>query len=345
MINSRQNAIMPVVYDLPYVPPSSYRKNRSASISGSYCLCGNKLKCLLGIILTTIVGIALVIALAFIITSIKNDESTNNNSTIDANNTSDSNITTITTGVAPPNSGCYFGGDFVNLVNGNYRRIDQLQVGDRIWSLANDGQTLIEDEMILMMHAESNNSILFYTFITFDEHFLSLTGSHYIAVIDIELNKTIYMQASKVTKEYQLIMPNRTVKINKIIQSFRTGFYSPLTTSGNLLVNNISTSVYVASYGALPEILHRVFTPIRIYYYLMRWLFGNNYDPFESNITYGLHPLPAFLKANKTTIRFLYNIEQNMILIIIMTLAMYLSQKYIKRNAIRLFLYYVQYFI
>ncbi|CAF0906505.1 unnamed protein product [Adineta steineri] len=310
MINSRQNAIMPVVYDLPYVPPSSYRKNRSASISGSYCLCGNKLKCLLGIILTTIVGIALVIALAFIITSIKNDESTNDN------------------------SGCYFGGDFVNLVNGNYRRIDQLQVGDRIWSLANDGQTLIEDEMILMMHAESNSSISFYTFMTFDGHFLSLTGTHYIAVIDIELNKTIYMQASKVTNKHQLLMPNRTVKINKIIQSFRTGFYSPLTTSGNLLVNNISTSVYVASYGVLPEILHRVFTPIRIYYYLMRWLFGNNYNPFESNITYGLHPLPAFLKANETTIRFLYNIEQNMILIIIMTLTIYLSQKYIKRNAI-----------
>ncbi|CAF1021060.1 unnamed protein product [Adineta steineri] len=334
MINSRQNAIMPVVYDLPYVPPSSYRKNRSASISDSYCLCGNKLKCLLGLILTTIVGIALVIALAFIITSIKNDESTNNNLMIDANNTSGSNITMITTNDFVKDSGCYFGGDFVNLVNGNYRRIDQLQVGDRIWSLANDGQTLIEDEMILMMHSESNSSISFYTFITFDGHFLSLTGTHYIAVIDIELNTTIYIQASKVANKHQLIMPNRTVKINKIIQSFRTGFYSPLTTTGNLLVNNISTSVYVASYEVLPEILHRVFTPIRMYYYLMRWLFGNNYNPFESNITNGLHPLPAFLKANETTIRFLYNTEKNMILIIIMTLTMYLSQKYIKRSAI-----------
>jgi len=59
---------------------------------------------------------------------------------------------------------CYFGGDLVNLINRGYRRIDDLQVGDRIWSLAQDGKTLVEDEMILMMHAESNSTSIHLLF-------------------------------------------------------------------------------------------------------------------------------------------------------------------------------------
>ncbi len=55
----------------------------------------------------------------------------------------------------------YFGRDLVNLVDGRYRRIDDLQVGDRICSLVKDGKTLVEDKMILMMHVESTNSSIY----------------------------------------------------------------------------------------------------------------------------------------------------------------------------------------
>ena len=44
----------------------------------------------------------------------------------------------------------------MDLVDGGRRRIDELKVGDRIWSLVNN--RLVEDEMILMMHAERNGS-------------------------------------------------------------------------------------------------------------------------------------------------------------------------------------------
>ena len=56
---------------------------------------------------------------------------------------------------------CYYGADIVRLLNGSYRQIDQLKVGDRLWTLAKDGRTLIEDEMILMMIAETNASSKF----------------------------------------------------------------------------------------------------------------------------------------------------------------------------------------
>ncbi len=51
--------------------------------------------------------------------------------------------------------------------------------------------------------------------------------------------------ASKVTLEDQLVMVGRTIGLEKIVYSKRIGFYSPLTISGYLLVNNLSTSTYV----------------------------------------------------------------------------------------------------
>ena len=60
------------------------------------------------------------------------------------------------------------------------------------------------------------------------------------------------------------------------------------------------------SHRASPDTLQRVFTPIRVYYRLMRWIYGQNYDPFTTNITEGLHPIPEFLKQNDFWIRVAY---------------------------------------
>ncbi|CAF2535493.1 unnamed protein product [Rotaria sp. Silwood2] len=151
---------------------------------------------------------------------------------------------------------CYFGEDLVNLADGGYRCINKLQVDDRIWSLDKDGKTFVEDEMILIMHAESNSSNLFYVFTTINSHSLSLSGNRNIAVFNVKLNKTIYIRASKVTIEHQLIMPSGIVAIQIIRILSRMGFYSALIVIGNLLVNNILTLVNVDSYRAIPETLH-----------------------------------------------------------------------------------------
>lgn len=50
--------------------------------------------------------------------------------------------------------GCFYGGDFVELVDGGKRSISKLNIGDRIWSISKDGKTKIIDEIILMMHNE-----------------------------------------------------------------------------------------------------------------------------------------------------------------------------------------------
>jgi hypothetical protein len=58
-------------------------------------------------------------------------------------------------------------------------------------------------------------------------------------------NKMKIICASEVTLEHQLVMAGRTIGLEQIVYSKRIGFYSPVTISGYLLVNNISTSVYI----------------------------------------------------------------------------------------------------
>lgn len=45
---------------------------------------------------------------------------------------------------------CFYGKDMVNLVDGGQRSIENLKVGDRIWTLSHNGATLFEDEVMLM---------------------------------------------------------------------------------------------------------------------------------------------------------------------------------------------------
>lgn len=89
------------------------------------------------------------------------------------------------------------------------------------------------------------NIAYFYTFTTIEGHTISLTDSHYIIAVTNNEKQMKIIRASKVTLEHQLIMLGRTIRLEKIVYSERIGFYSPITLSGYLFVNNISTSVYV----------------------------------------------------------------------------------------------------
>ncbi|CAF4975039.1 unnamed protein product [Rotaria sp. Silwood1] len=149
---------------------------------------------------------------------------------------------TTTTTTAPA---CYFGEDFVNLVEGGRRQIGSLKTGDRVWTISNDGKGLIKDEIILIPHAGPTIPTYFYTFTTIEGHTISLTDSHFIVTVVNGENKIKIIRASEVTLKHQLIMAGRTIGLEKIVYSIRIGFYSPITLSGYLTVNNISTSVYV----------------------------------------------------------------------------------------------------
>ena len=45
---------------------------------------------------------------------------------------------------------CFYSKDTVNLVEGGQRAVEDLKVGDRIWSMNRDGTSIFEDEVMLM---------------------------------------------------------------------------------------------------------------------------------------------------------------------------------------------------
>ena len=60
--------------------------------------------------------------------------------------------------VLATSSGCYWGEDFVESIDGKSIRIKDLKVGDRIKSLTSDGKSFVEDEILLMMDYQINRT-------------------------------------------------------------------------------------------------------------------------------------------------------------------------------------------
>ncbi len=75
-----------------------------------------------------------------------------------------------------------------------------------------------------------------------------MTGTHNIPVFFPEENEIKFLRASKVTMKHRLIMFARKVEIETISINIRIGYYSPLTLTGYLFVNNISTSIFSDRY-------------------------------------------------------------------------------------------------
>ncbi|CAF2144924.1 unnamed protein product [Rotaria magnacalcarata] len=213
--------------------------------------------------------------------------------------TTDTTTTTTTTA-------CYFGQDYVDLVEGGRRQISRLKTGDQVWTISHDGKRLIQDEIMCIPHAGPTTPTYFYTFKTLEEHTISLTDSHFILAMAKDEDKIKIIRASEVTLEHRLIMNHRTIGIEQIVYSERIGFYSPITLSGYLTVNNLSTSVYVEFLHAPHGFLHQITGPFRIYYRIARWLFGNNYAPFGITVKDEIHPISSFIVANYEPIRLVF---------------------------------------
>ncbi|CAF1033380.1 unnamed protein product [Adineta steineri] len=124
-------------------------------------------------------------------------------------------------------------------------------------------------------------------------------------VFDTIENKIKIKRASLVTMQDRLIMFGKTVEITNILITINQGFYSPLTLSSYLMVNNVSTSVFSANYKVSSATVQLGFLPIRVYYHITRWMYGNNYNPFVE-IQDGLHPIPHFYKQQQAKIRFIF---------------------------------------
>lgn len=73
---------------------------------------------------------------------------------------------------------CYSGDDYAQLVGGGQRLIKNLQVGDRVWGLSNDGRHLIEDEIMCIPHAGPTTLSVFDSPLMNFILFLQLNSTH-----------------------------------------------------------------------------------------------------------------------------------------------------------------------
>ena len=80
-----------------------------------------------------------------------------------------------------------------------------------------------------------------------------MTSTHNIYVYIPEKDQVKHLRASSVTMNHRLIMYGRKVEIESITMNALNGYYSPLTLSSCLYVNNFSTSVFADRYVQLIE--------------------------------------------------------------------------------------------
>ncbi|CAF1484948.1 unnamed protein product [Adineta ricciae] len=240
-------------------------------------------------------------------TSSTSSTSTTTTITTTTETTSTSETTTTTTTTESTTTSCYFGGDYVHLLDGGQRQISSLKVGDRVWALSQDGKYLIDDIIMVIPHGGPQTLTEFYTFTTVENQTISLTDTHFLVIFDSQDKQMKTISASRVTLNHRLVMINRTISLKQIEIVQRIGFYSPITISGYLLVNNLSTSVYSDFFHASHDFHHSLAGPARAYYNLTRWLFGNDFHPFGTSISQELHPISKLVIVVHDFVQYVYS--------------------------------------
>ena len=108
-----------------------------------------------------------------------------------------------------------------------------------------------------------------------------------------------------------------------------------LATWKSLINNAYYISFLFFSFRATHDTLHKVFTPLRIYYQLTRWFFGNSYNPFKTNIEDGMHPLISFILRHHWPIRVIYYGSHIIAFTIIIAVAVHFVQKLLLQNLMK----------
>jgi len=161
--------------------------------------------------------------------------------------------------------------------------------------------------------------VLFYTITTSFNQSLSLTGDHLIMIYNLREKRSKMVAANELKVNDYLLMAETSsqnlipVSITSIEILYKTGFITPMTYTGTLLVNGIVTSCYVKQHNTYNE-MHTIFYPFRLYYYLMKDIFRLTDEPFsigmqvnslvENDQFYG-HALVRSIHQSKAVVKYI----------------------------------------
>ncbi|CAF3531782.1 unnamed protein product [Rotaria sp. Silwood1] len=185
------------------------------------------------------------------------------------------------------NPKCFSGDDFVSMANGEKKILRELRPGDRVLVM-NSQKQIEEDEVIMMLDSQPNRPALFYSIETETGHRLSLTGNHFIAVN----HNDNFLPANQIkTHDIVLIYSQgklQSVKVRNVSEEYKVGYFTPMTSQGTLIVNDLAASCY--SSVVSHNLAHQMLAPLRWWYRFAK-LFAVEH-PYEYVPNGGIHWLP-----------------------------------------------------
>ena len=146
--------------------------------------------------------------------------------------------------VISKSGGCYPGSAIIYDSNFRARRIESLQVGDKVLVISNN--SIQFDSVITFIHRQPEIVEGFLKIVTKKEKILLITEDHLLFVElmgqataiparDVKIGDTVYVRGSY-GSEKDLVQSISTV--------YEKGAYAPVTLSGTILVNDVHTSCY-----------------------------------------------------------------------------------------------------
>ncbi|CAF0913620.1 unnamed protein product [Adineta steineri] len=211
---------------------------------------------------------------------------------------------------------CFFGGDQVRLVNGDITTISELRSGMIVYSMNNHNE-IVEDEVIMMLRRDPDETDLFCVIETDDRRYkLSVTCDHYVAVSDG--SKTQYLISDHIKPTEHLVYVQNDlnhelepVQVTNVTRQYKTGLYALATNEGTLIINNIVASCYtnITTIG----IAHNVLGLFRAYYRVAKWFSVE--EPFKMQ-TNGIPKSIQFIKDNLTGVIFCHDLIVNTVLLV-----------------------------
>ena len=147
------------------------------------------------------------------------------------------------------NNGCFHADSVVELDNGKLVKMNQIRFGDRIAAFDSQGKKLFST--VYSFATAYPNRTIEAIQLHLDATDIILSSSHMLFASKTEDQAPIGIQASSVTSDMYLWKESnghgvlKPVKVTSVNKVWRTGFYSPWTESGTLIVNGVAASAYV----------------------------------------------------------------------------------------------------
>lgn len=178
-------------------------------------------------------------------------------------------------------STCFPGAARVMVGHGEWRRMDELNIGDVVMSGKRN-----TSEIFMFSHRDPRKSHKFVRLGLEDGGYLTLTAAHYLY-----LNNDKMVNAGSVKLGDVLATPNRQgSEVVSIDEVWESGLYNPHSLSGELVVEGIRTSCYTTAIR--PQVAHNILAPLRVVWRLTR------IDVVKGMLDYGCTFCNLFLKVN-----------------------------------------------